>query len=64
MVTGAACVHGPGLPPGGHVGVAEGVPDAVGVGDGVPHGPLISHLPAFTITVPNGPEKFMGFSPR
>src|SRR6267378_2954569 len=34
MATGAACVHGPGEPPGGHVGVAEGVP--VGVGDAQP----------------------------
>jgi len=33
MATGAACVHGPGEPPGGQVGVAEGVPVAVGVGD-------------------------------
>ncbi len=27
-----------GCPPGGHVGVGEGVPDTVGVGVGEPHG--------------------------
>ena len=66
-------LHGPGVPPPLHVGVGEGVPVtvavgvgvrvAVGVGEGVPHGPLISHLPAFTTTRPNGPLQVSAKSP-
>jgi hypothetical protein len=37
------------------VGVGVNVAVAVGVGVGEPQGGEISHLPAFTTTVPNGP---------
>src|ERR1700758_496451 len=46
------------------VGVRVAVGVAVGVGVGVPHGPLISHLPALTITCPNGPLQVSAKSPR
>jgi hypothetical protein len=46
------------------LGVAVGVAVSVGVGVGLPHGTLVSHLPAFTITRAQSPLKFMGFSPK